>query len=44
MPLKRIIRERHLTPAEVEKYDTVRRQVADDLPEIIARRNQISTT
>jgi predicted transcriptional regulator len=35
--MKRITRERRLTPEEAAKYKTVREQVAQDLPELVAR-------
>lgn len=35
--MKRIIRSRRLTPEEAAKYNTVREQVGQELPELIAR-------
>src|SRR4051812_45627979 len=35
--MKRITRERRLTPEEAAKYKTIRQQVAHELPELIAR-------
>ena len=35
--MKRITRDRRLTPEEVAKYKAVREQVAEELPELIAR-------
>ena len=35
--MKRITRERRLTPEEAAKYKAVQEQVAQDLPELIAR-------
>lgn len=35
--MKRIIRSRRLTPEEATKYKTVREQVEQELPELIAR-------
>ena len=35
--MKRIIRSRRLTPEEVAKYKTIREQVEQELPELIAR-------
>jgi len=33
--MKRIIRDRHLTKEEAEKYDKIREQVKQDLPDLI---------
>jgi DNA-binding XRE family transcriptional regulator len=38
--MKRITRNRRLTPEEAEKYNAIRRQVADELPDLIARHHQ----
>ncbi len=38
--MKRIIRERRLTPEEAAKYRAVREQVAEELPELIARHHE----
>jgi predicted transcriptional regulator len=38
--MKRITRDRRLTPEEAAKYKTVREQVAEELPDIIARHNE----
>jgi hypothetical protein len=35
--MKRLIRQRWLTPAEADKYNLVRRQIAAELPDLIAR-------
>ncbi|NUQ64555.1 MAG: helix-turn-helix transcriptional regulator [Pirellulales bacterium] len=35
--MKRITRDRRLTPEEVAKYKAIREQVAEELPELIAR-------
>lgn len=35
--MKRIIRNRRLTPEEGAKYTAIRRQVADELPDLVAR-------
>jgi DNA-binding XRE family transcriptional regulator len=40
MTLKRIIRDRRLTPEEAAKYRKVREQVAAELPELIARHHE----
>lgn len=37
--MKRIIRTRRLTPEEAVKYKTVREQIEQELPELIARRH-----
>jgi hypothetical protein len=34
---KRIVRDRRLTPAEASKYKEVRKQIAEELPQIIER-------
>jgi DNA-binding XRE family transcriptional regulator len=38
--MKRIIRSRRLTPEEAAKYKAVREQVAQELPELVARHHQ----
>src|SRR4029078_12596496 len=38
--MKRITRDRRLTPEEAAKYKAVREQVAEDLPDLIARHHQ----
>ena len=38
--MKRITRNRRLTPEEVAKYKAVREQVAEELPELIARHHE----
>lgn len=38
--MKRITRDRRLTPEEAEKYDVIRKQIADDAPKMIARRQE----
>src|SRR5258708_4538423 len=40
MTLKRITRERRLTPEEAAKYRKVREQVAEELPDLIARHHE----
>jgi DNA-binding XRE family transcriptional regulator len=40
MTLKRIIRDRRLTPEEAAKYRKVRQQVAAELPELVARHHE----
>ena len=40
MTIRRITRNRRLTPEEATKYKTVRQQVADELPDLIARHHQ----
>jgi len=35
--MKRIIRDRHLTPEEAARYKEIRSQVMNDLPELIER-------
>jgi DNA-binding XRE family transcriptional regulator len=37
MSLKRVTRDRRLSPEEVAKYGEVREQIAGELPELIAR-------
>ena len=38
--MKRITRNRRLTPKEAAKYKAIREQVADELPELIARHHE----
>jgi predicted transcriptional regulator len=38
--MKRITRDRRLTPEEAEKYKTIREQVAGELPELVARHHE----
>lgn len=38
--MKRIIRDRYLTPEEVAKYKRIRELVEQDLPELIARHHE----
>jgi DNA-binding XRE family transcriptional regulator len=40
MPMKRIFRGRLLTPEEAAKYRTIREQIAEELPDLIARHHQ----
>ncbi len=42
--MKRIIRDRRLTPDEAAKYKVVREQVARELPELIARHHERMAT
>ena len=42
--MKRIIRDRRLTAEEVAKYNSVREQVAEELPELIARHHERMAT
>lgn len=37
MSLKRVTRDRRLSPEEAAKYDEVREQIAEELPELSAR-------
>jgi DNA-binding Xre family transcriptional regulator len=41
MIIKRSSRERRLTPEEAAKYKQVRDQVADELPELVARHHEL---
>lgn len=34
--LRRVTRDRHLTPEEADKYNTIRQQVENDLPQLLA--------
>src|SRR5216684_2682926 len=38
--MKRIIRNRPLTPEEAAKYQAIREQVAQELPELVARHHE----
>lgn len=38
--MKRIIRNQRLTPEEAAKYKAIREQVAEELPELIARHHE----
>jgi DNA-binding XRE family transcriptional regulator len=38
--MKRIIRDRHLTPEEAERYRSLRQQLDAERPEIVARHQQ----
>jgi DNA-binding XRE family transcriptional regulator len=38
--MKRIIRDRRLTPEEAAKYKTIREQVAEELPDLIAKHHE----
>ena len=40
MTMKRITRDRRLTPEEASKYKGIREQVAEDLPELIGRHHE----
>jgi DNA-binding XRE family transcriptional regulator len=40
MTLRRVTRGRRLSAEEAEKYRNVRQQVADELPELVARHHQ----
>jgi DNA-binding XRE family transcriptional regulator len=42
--MKRIIRDRRLTPEEAAKYKNVREQVAQELPELIKRHQERMAT
>ena len=42
--MKRIVRDRKLTPEEAAKYKEVREQVAGELPELIARHHERTTS
>ena len=43
MTMRRITRDRRLTPEEAAKYRGVREQIAEELPELIARHNDRMT-
>lgn len=38
--MKRITRDRHLTPEEAAKYKAIREQVAEELPDLVGRHHQ----
>jgi DNA-binding XRE family transcriptional regulator len=38
--MKRITRNRRLTPEEAAKYQAIREQVAEELPDLVARHNE----
>jgi ribosome-binding protein aMBF1 (putative translation factor) len=38
--MKRIIRDRRLTPEEAAKYKTIRKQVQEELPDLVARHHE----
>lgn len=38
--MKRIIRDRRLTPEEAAKYQAIRHQVAEEVPDLIARHHE----
>jgi len=40
MTMKRITRDRRLTPEEAAKYQMIREQVAEELPDLIARHHE----
>jgi hypothetical protein len=40
MSLRRIIRDRRLSPEEIAEYREVREQIAEELPELIARHEE----
>ena len=40
MTLKRITRDRPLTPEEAAKYNAIRAQVAEELPELVERHHE----
>ena len=42
--MKRIIRDRRLTPEEAAKYKAIREQVAEELPDLIARHHERMAT
>jgi DNA-binding XRE family transcriptional regulator len=42
--MKRITRDRRLTPEEAAKYKAVREQVAEELPDLIARHHERMAT
>lgn len=42
--MKRITRDRRLTPEEAAKYKAVREQVAKELPELVTRHHERTTT
>jgi len=38
--MKRITRDRPLTPEEASKYNVIRRQIAEELPDLVARHHE----
>ena len=42
--MKRIIRNRRLTPEEAAKYKAIREQIAEELPDLIARHHERMAT
>ena len=40
MTMQRISRERRLTPEEAAKYEVIRVQVAEELPDLVARHQE----
>jgi DNA-binding XRE family transcriptional regulator len=42
--MKRIIRDRRLTPEEAAKYEAIRAQVAEEMPDLIARHHERMAT
>ena len=42
--MKRITRDRHLTPEEAAKYKAIREQIAAELPDLITRHHQRMAT
>ncbi len=42
MTFNRVVRDRRLTPEEVAKYAAIRDQVAEELPDLIARHHERS--
>jgi hypothetical protein len=42
--MKRIIRKQRLTPEESAKYTAIREQVAEELPDLIARHHERSAS
>lgn len=42
--MKRITRDRRLTPEEAAKYNAIREQVAEELPRLVARQHERMAT
>jgi DNA-binding XRE family transcriptional regulator len=40
MSIRRIVRNRRLTPEEAAKYNDIRKKVAEELPDLIARHHE----
>lgn len=38
--MKRIIRDRKLTKEEADKYNKIRKEIAEELPDLIARHHE----